>query len=234
MEASFCRRGASRKAEGKGARRDGHGTRDHGKTSLLDAIRRTNVIEGGSGRDHPGHRRLSRADSRPDIVFLDTPATRRFTSLRARGAQVTDIVVLVVAADDGVMDQTWRPSTLEGGGRAHDRGRQQDGQTGAKPEQIKQKLSTWGWFPRMGATRSTRRYRRRRKRGSRNSWNLILLQADVLELKADPDRPARGSSIESKIDRGRGPVATVIIQSGTIREGDAFVSRTESRQGAAP
>jgi len=202
---------------------------DHGKTSLLDAIRKTNVIDGESGgiTQAIGAHHVRIHDR--DIVFLDTPGHEAFTSLRARGAQVTDIVVLVVAADDGVMDQTVEAiNHSKAAGVPIIVAINKMDKPGAKPDQIKQKLSDLGLVPEdWGGETIYAEVSAKKHTGIEELLELILLQADILELKADPDRPARGTIIEAKIDRGRGPVATVIIQSGTIRDGDAFVSRTE-------
>jgi len=202
---------------------------DHGKTSLLDAIRQTNVIEGEAGgiTQAIGAYHVHVKDR--DIVFLDTPGHEAFTAMRARGARVTDIVVLVVAADDGVMEQT-----VEAINHSRSAGVpiivavNKIDRPNATPDRIKQELAQhnlmseeWGGdalFADISA---------KKKIGIENLLELILLQADVLELKADPDRPARGIVIEAKLDKGRGPVATVLIQEGTLREGDAFSARTE-------
>ena len=202
---------------------------DHGKTSLLDAIRQTNVIEGEAGgiTQAIGAYHVHVKDR--DIVFLDTPGHEAFTAMRARGAKVTDIVVLVVAADDGVMEQT-----VEAINHSRSAGVpiivavNKIDRPNATPDRIKQELAQhnlmseeWGGdalFAHISA---------KKKIGIENLLELILLQADVLELKADPDRPARGIVIEAKLDKGRGPVATVLIQEGTLREGDAFSAKTE-------
>ena len=202
---------------------------DHGKTSLLDAIRQTNVIEGEAGgiTQAIGAYHVHVKDR--DIVFLDTPGHEAFTAMRARGARVTDIVVLVVAADDGVMEQT-----VEAINHSRSAGVpiivavNKIDKPNATPDRIKQELAQhnlmseeWGGdalFADISA---------KKKIGIENLLELILLQADVLELKADPDRPARGIVIEAKLDKGRGPVATVLIQEGTLREGDAFSAKTE-------
>ena len=202
---------------------------DHGKTSLLDAIRQTNVIEGEAGgiTQAIGAYHVHVKDR--DIVFLDTPGHEAFTAMRARGAKVTDIVVLVVAADDGVMEQT-----VEAINHSRSAGVpiivavNKIDKPNATPDRIKQELAQhnlmseeWGGdalFADISA---------KKKIGIENLLELILLQADVLELKADPDRPARGIVIEAKLDKGRGPVATVLIQEGTLREGDAFSAKTE-------
>ncbi|MCU0531013.1 MAG: translation initiation factor IF-2 [Syntrophales bacterium] len=202
---------------------------DHGKTSLLDAIRETNVIEGEAGgiTQAIGAYHVHVKDR--DIVFLDTPGHEAFTAMRARGAKVTDIVVLVVAADDGVMEQT-----VEAINHSRSAGVpiivavNKIDKPNATPDRIKQELAQhnlmseeWGGdalFADISA---------KKKIGIENLLELILLQADVLELKADPDRPARGIIIEAKLDKGRGPVATVLIQEGTLHEGDAFSAKTE-------
>ena len=202
---------------------------DHGKTSLLDAIRQTNVIDGEAGgiTQAIGAYHVHIKDR--DIVFLDTPGHEAFTAMRARGAKVTDIVVLVVAADDGVMEQT-----VEAINHSRSAGVpiivavNKIDKPNATPDRIKQELAQhnlvseeWGGdalFADISA---------KKKIGIENLLELILLQADVLELKADPDRPARGIIIEAKLDKGRGPVATVLIQEGTLHEGDSFSAKTE-------
>lgn len=203
---------------------------DHGKTSLLDAIRQTNVIEGEAGgiTQAIGAYHVQIKDR--DIVFLDTPGHEAFTAMRARGAQVTDIVVLVVAADDGVMDQT-----IEAINHSRVAGvpiivaiNKMD-KPGADPEKIKQALTQYNLVPEeWGGETIFAEVSAKKKQGIEEMLELILLQADIMELKADPDLPARGVVIEAKLDRGRGPVATVLIQKGTLKEGDAFVCKTES------
>jgi len=202
---------------------------DHGKTSLLDAIRKTNVIDGEAGgiTQAIGAYHVHIKDR--DIVFLDTPGHEAFTAMRARGAKVTDVVVLVVAADDGVMDQT-----VEAINHSRIAGVpilvaiNKIDKPGADPGKIKQALTEhnlvseeWGGdtiFCEVSA---------KKKEGIEDLLEMILLQADVLDLKADPDQPVRGVIVEAKLDKGRGPVATVLIQEGTLREGDAFVSKME-------
>lgn len=202
---------------------------DHGKTSLLDAIRQTHVIDGEAGGITQAIGAYHVRIKDRDIVFLDTPGHEAFTAMRARGAQVTDIVVLVVAADDGVMDQTVEAIN-------HSRAAgvpimvavNKIDKPNAEPEKIKQALTEfhlvseeWGGdtiFCEVSA---------KQKLNIEELLELILLQADVLELQADPDRPARGVVIEARLDRGRGPVATVLIQEGTLREGDTFACKSE-------
>lgn len=202
---------------------------DHGKTSLLDAIRQTNVIEGEAGgiTQAIGAYHVNINDR--DIVFLDTPGHEAFTSMRARGAQVTDIVVLVVAADDGVKEQTVEAINHARAAKVPiivavnkiDR-------QGANPEKIKRELTEFNLVPEeWGGDTLFAEISAKKKEGIEGLLELIILQADVMELKADPDRPARGVIVEATLDRGRGPVATVLIQEGTLREGEAFVCKTE-------
>ena len=202
---------------------------DHGKTSLLDAIRETNVIAGEAGgiTQAIGAYHVHLKDR--DIVFLDTPGHEAFTAMRARGAQVTDVVVLVVAADDGVMGQT-----IEAINHSRVAGvpiivavNKMD-KPGADPQRIKQALTEYGLVSEeWGGETIFCEVSAKQRVGIEALLEMILLQADILELQADPDRPARGIIIESKLDKGRGPVATVLIQEGTLREGDTFASKTE-------
>lgn len=199
---------------------------DHGKTTLLDAIRQTKVAEkeyggitqhiGASMVEHNGRK----------IVFLDTPGHEAFTALRARGAQVTDIAVLVVAADDGVM-----PQTIEAINHAKAANVpiivaiNKIDKPEANPERVKQQLSEYGLIPEeWGGDTIMVPISAKRKQGIDQLLEMILLLADILELKADPEKPAKGAIIETKMDKGRGPVATVIIQEGTLRLRDVFVA----------
>jgi translation initiation factor IF-2 len=202
---------------------------DHGKTSLLDAIRQTNVIDGEAGGITQAIGAYHVHLKGRDIVFLDTPGHEAFTAMRARGARVTDIVVLVVAADDGVMGQT-----VEAINHARSAGVpilvaiNKIDKSGADPGKIRQALTEYNLLSEeWGGDTIFCEVSAKKKLGIEELLEMILLQADVMELKADPDRPARGVVIEAKLDRGRGPVATVLIQEGTLREGDAFVSKTE-------
>ena len=202
---------------------------DHGKTSLLDVIRETNVIDGESGGITQAIGAYHVHINGKDIVFLDTPGHEAFTAMRARGAQVTDIVVLVVAADDGVMDQT-----IEAINHSRAAGVpiivavNKIDKANADPERIKQQLADLDLVPEAwGGDTIYAEVSAKQKTGIEGLMELILLQADIMELKADPDRLARGVVIEAKLDRGRGPVATVIVQEGTLKEGDAIVSRME-------
>ncbi len=198
---------------------------DHGKTSLLDAIRKTSVTSGEAGgiTQHIGAYHVK--TKRGDIVFLDTPGHAAFTAMRARGAQLTDLVVLVVAADDGVMDQTREAIN-------HSRAagvpimvavNKIDKET-ANPDRVLRELAElglqaedWGGDTIVGMVSA------KTGKGLDDLLELIALQAEVLELKANPDKPARGHVVEAKLDKGRGPVATVLVQEGTLRQGDIFV-----------
>lgn len=201
---------------------------DHGKTSLLDAIRQTNVAakEAGGITQHIGAYEVELKKGK--IAFLDTPGHEAFTAMRARGARVTDIVVLVVAADDGVM-----PQTIEAINHAEAAGVpiivaiNKIDKPGANPDKIKQDLSKlnshllpeeWG-----GKTIYVN-VSAKKKIGIEDLLEMILLQAEIMELKANPQKHAKGTVVESKLDRGRGPVATVLIQNGTLRTGDPFIA----------
>jgi len=201
---------------------------DHGKTSLLDAIRETRVTETEAGgiTQHIGAYKINLKGK--DIVFLDTPGHEAFTAMRARGAKVTDIVVLVVAADDGVM-----PQTVEAINHANAANVpiviaiNKIDKPEANPARVKNELAEqniiseeWGGkniFVEVSAKKHI---------GIEHLLEMILLQAEVMELKANPDKMARGTIIEAKLDKGRGAVATVLVQSGTIRIGDAFIAGT--------
>ncbi|HXX33161.1 MAG TPA: translation initiation factor IF-2, partial [Thermodesulfobacteriota bacterium] len=199
---------------------------DHGKTMLLDAIRKTNVVEGEAGgiTQHIGAYDVNLENGH--VVFIDTPGHEAFTAMRARGAQVTDIVVLVVAADDGMMPQTKE---------AIDHARaakvpivvaiNKIDKPTANPEKVKKDLSEYGLVPEQwGGTTLFAEVSAKQKTGIKELLDLILLQAEVLELRANPDKPARGVIIESKLDKGRGPVATLLVQEGNLKTGDAFLA----------
>jgi len=201
---------------------------DHGKTSLLDAIRSSTVAdrEAGGITQHIGAYEVEHGDR--SLVLLDTPGHEAFTSMRARGAQVTDIVVLVVAADDGVM-----PQTLEAIDHAKAAGVpivvavNKIDKPGAQPDRIRQQLSEHGLLPEgWGGQTLYANVSAKRKQGIDELLELILLQADVLELKSNPTKHARGTVIESRLEKGRGPVATVIVQDGTLKVGDPMVTGT--------
>ena len=198
---------------------------DHGKTSLLDAIRLANVAEKEAGgiTQHIGAYQVIQNGQK--IVFIDTPGHEAFTRMRSRGAKVTDIVVLVVAADDGVM-----PQTLE----AIDHARaakvpiivaiNKIDKLGAQPDRIKQQLSDRGLLAEdWGGDTVMVPVSAKTKEGIPLLLEMILLVADVQELRANPDRPAMGSVLEAKLDRGRGPVATVLVRNGTLHVGDYFI-----------
>ena len=198
---------------------------DHGKTSLLDAIRKTSVTSGEAGgiTQHIGAYHVK--TKRGDIVFLDTPGHEAFTAMRARGAQVTDLVVLVVAADDGVMEQTREAinHSKAAGVPILVAVNKIDKET-ANPDRVLQELASlglqaeaWGGDTVVGYVSAKTR------QGLDELLELIALQAEILELKANPNKPARGRVVEAKLDKGRGPVATVLIQEGTLKQGDAFV-----------
>ncbi len=199
---------------------------DHGKTSLLDAVRETNVVsrEAGGITQHIGAYQVSLKGR--DITFLDTPGHAAFTAMRARGAQVTDIVVLVVAADDGVM-----PQTREAVNHAKAANVpiivaiNKIDKPESKPDRIKQELAEFELTPEeWGGQTIFCEVSAKKKIGLEHLLEMILIQADVLELKANPDKMARGTVIEAKLDKGRGPVASVLVQSGTLKVGDFFVT----------
>jgi translation initiation factor IF-2 len=198
---------------------------DHGKTSLLDAIRATNVTQSEAGgiTQHIGAYAVNTA--RGKVVFLDTPGHEAFTAMRARGAQATDIVVLVVAADDGVMPQTVEAIT-------HARAANvpivvainKIDLPNANPDRIKQQLSEHGLVPEQwGGETIYVEVSAKRKQNIDELLEMILLQAEILELRANPSRRGQGVVIEAELDKTRGPVATVLVQKGTVRVGDAFV-----------
>jgi translation initiation factor IF-2 len=198
---------------------------DHGKTSLLDAIRQTKVAEGEAGgiTQHIGAYTVSVHGKL--VTFLDTPGHEAFTSMRARGAKITDLVILVVAADDGVM-----PQTVEAVNHAQAAGvpiivaLNKIDKPGANPDRIKNQLAEHQLIPEAwGGQTIYVEVSAKQKTGLDTLLEMILLQADVLELKADPSRMAKGTVVEARLDRGRGPVATVLVQSGTLKTGDAFV-----------
>lgn len=198
---------------------------DHGKTKLLDAIRKTKVAESEAGgiTQHIGAYQV--AVNGKKITFLDTPGHEAFTALRARGASVTDIAVLVVAADDGVM-----PQTIEAIDHANAAGVpiivaiNKIDRPGANPDRIKQQLSEKGLLPEdWGGKTIMVPTSAKEHKGINELLEMILLLAEVQELKADPAGTAVGVVIESRLDKGRGPVATVLVQNGTLRIGDVFV-----------
>ncbi len=200
---------------------------DHGKTKLLDAIRSTNVVAGEYGgiTQHIGAYKVS-VPGKGDIVFLDTPGHAAFSMMRARGAQVTDIVVLVVAANDGVMPQTREAIDHAKAAKvpiivAINKCDLPE----ANPDRVKQQLSDLGLMPEdWGGTTLYCEISALKKLGIDDLLDTILLQAEMLELKANPNCRAQGKVLESKIDPGRGTVATVIIEKGTLHQGDYYVA----------
>ena len=201
---------------------------DHGKTSLLDAIRSTSVTAGEAGgiTQHIGAYRVT-AQGR-EITFLDTPGHAAFTSMRARGAQVTDIAILVVAADDGIM-----PQTVEAINHAKAAGvplivavNKMD-KPAANPDRVLQQLTEYELVPEeWGGDTIVCLISAKQGTGIDNLLEMVLLTADMQELKANPDRLAKGTVIEVKLDRGRGPVATVLVQNGTLNHGDIVIAGT--------
>ena len=199
---------------------------DHGKTSLLDYIRHAHVTdtEAGGITQHIGAYRVNINDR--DITFLDTPGHEAFTTMRARGAQVTDIAILVVAADDGIM-----PQTVEAINHAKAAGvsvivaiNKMD-KPGANPEQVKQQLTEYELIPEeWGGDTPCVPVSAKTGMGIDDLLEMVLLVADMKELKANPDRAAKGTVIEARLDKGRGPVASILVQNGTLRTGDIVVA----------
>jgi len=199
---------------------------DHGKTSLLDAIRETRVVdrEHGGITQHIGAYTVTARNR--GITFLDTPGHEAFTLMRARGAKVTDIVVLVVAADDGVM-----PQTIEAIDHARAAGVpiivaiNKIDKPEAKPDVVKKQLSDRGLLvEEWGGDVVSVQISAKQRKGIEDLLEMILLVTDIQDLKADPKLPASGTVLEARLDRSRGPVATVLVQSGTLRVGDAFIA----------
>ncbi len=199
---------------------------DHGKTSLLDAIRETRVAEREHGgiTQHIGAYKIEVRDRA--VVFLDTPGHEAFTLMRSRGARVTDIVVLVVAADDGVM-----PQTLEALDHAKAAGVpivvavNKIDKAEAQPDRIRQQLADRGLLcEEWGGQTVFVNVSAKKKQNLDQLLEMILLQADLGEFKAQPDKPARGAVIEARLDKGRGPVANILVQDGTLRIGDVVVA----------
>jgi len=198
---------------------------DHGKTSLLDFIRRTKVAEKEFGgiTQHIGAYQVETSHGK--VTFLDTPGHQAFTAMRARGAQATDIVILVVAADDGVM-----PQTVEAINHAKAAGVpiivavNKIDKPGADPERVKRELSNLELVPEeWGGQTILVETSAKKGTGIDNLLEMTALQAEILELKANPNRAGKGVIIEGRLDKGRGPVATVLVQQGTLKEGDAVV-----------
>ncbi|QOS78383.1 translation initiation factor IF-2 [Paenibacillus sp. JNUCC31] len=199
---------------------------DHGKTTLLDAIRSTNVTGGEAGgiTQHIGAYQVEINNKK--ITFLDTPGHEAFTAMRARGAQVTDITIIVVAADDGVM-----PQTVEAINHAKAAGLpiivavNKIDKPGADPDKVKQELTNYELVPEeWGGDTIFVNVSAKQRMGLEGLLEMILLVAEVNEYKANPDKRARGTVIEAELDKGRGPVARILVQHGTLKVGDAFVA----------
>jgi translation initiation factor IF-2 len=204
---------------------------DHGKTSLLDALRHANVVSGEAGgiTQHIGAYQVTSPESGKKITFIDTPGHAAFTAMRARGAKVTDIVILVVAADDGVM-----PQTIEAINHAKAANVpmivaiNKIDKPDAKAERVRTELLQHDvQVESFGGDVVDVEVSAKNKTNLDKLLEMIALQADLLELKTNPDRPAEGTVIEAKLDRGRGPVATVLVQRGTLRVGDIIVAGAE-------
>ena len=198
---------------------------DHGKTSLLDAIRKSNVTVGEAGgiTQHIGAYHVK--TKKGEIVFLDTPGHEAFTAMRARGAQVTDLVILVVAADDGVMEQTREAIN-------HSRAANvpimvavnKMDKPSADPDRVLRELAELGLqAEEWGGDTIVAKVSAKSRQGLDDLLEMVALQSEIMDLKANPDKAARGHIVEAKLDKGRGPVATVLIQEGTLRQGDNFV-----------
>ncbi len=199
---------------------------DHGKTSLLDAIRKANVAAGEAGgiTQHIGAYKV--AGEKGDVVFLDTPGHEAFTAMRARGAQMTDIVVLVVAADDGPM-----PQTIEAINHAKEAGVpivvaiNKIDKPGANPDLIRNKLSEHQLVSEeWGGTTIFVNVSAKTKEGIDKLLEMLALQAELLELKANPNKQAKGHVIEARLDRARGPISTILVEDGTLKLGDLVVA----------
>ena len=199
---------------------------DHGKTSLLDAIRKANVAAGEAGgiTQHIGAYKVS--GDKGDVVFLDTPGHEAFTAMRARGAQMTDIVVLVVAADDGPM-----PQTVEAINHAKEAqvpivvAVNKIDKPGANPDQIRNKLSEYGLVSEQwGGDTIFVNVSAKTKQGIDELLEMLSVQAEVLDLKANPNKPAKGHVVEARLDRARGPISTILVEDGTLKVGDLVVA----------
>jgi translation initiation factor IF-2 len=199
---------------------------DHGKTSLLDAIRGANVVSGEAGgiTQHIGAYQVSLPD-KSKITFLDTPGHEAFSEMRQRGANVTDIVVLVVAADDGL-----KPQTVEAINHTKAAGVpmiiaiNKIDKPGANPQKVREELLQHEIVVEdLGGDVQDVQVSALKKTNLDGLLEAIALQAELLEIRSNPDRPAEGAVVEAKLDKGRGPLATVLVQRGTLRVGDIFV-----------
>ncbi|KAB2851112.1 MAG: translation initiation factor IF-2, partial [Sphingopyxis terrae] len=204
---------------------------DHGKTSLLDALRGTSVQSGEAGgiTQHIGAYQVKTPDG-SQVTFLDTPGHEAFTEMRARGANVTDIAVLVVAADDGL-----KPQTIESINHAKAAGVpiivaiNKVDKEGANPQRVRERLLEHEIVvEEMGGDVQNVEVSALKKTGLDKLLDAIALQAEIMELKANPDRSAEGTVVEAKLDKGRGPVATILVRRGTLKVGDIFVCGAES------
>ncbi|HXX13540.1 MAG TPA: translation initiation factor IF-2 [Candidatus Eremiobacteraceae bacterium] len=199
---------------------------DHGKTSLLDGIREADVAAGEAGgiTQHIGAYKVQVGDR--SVVFVDTPGHEAFTRMRARGAKVTDIVVLVVAADDGVMPQTREAiDHAKAAGVPIIVAINKIDKPEAQPERVKRQLSDLGLMPaEWGGETEFVEVSAKQRKNLDKLLEIILLVADLRELKANPDAPASGTVLESRVDRGRGPVATILVQNGTLNTSDFFIA----------
>lgn len=200
---------------------------DHGKTSLLDYIRNTNVIAGEAGgiTQHIGAYEVELKDGR-HITFLDTPGHEAFTAMRARGAKVTDVAVIVIAADDAVMPQTKEAiSHAQAANVPMIFAINKIDRDGSNPEKIKEQLASMNILVESwGGKYQSQEISAKKGLNIDLLMEKILLESDILELKANPDKPANGTVIEASLDKGRGYVATILVQNGTLRQGDMIVS----------